>query len=54
MNVVGVMLRPVNHGWAVTRTDGRELIRFTGLWARWRAQRYLISHDLGKEASHVR
>jgi hypothetical protein len=54
MNALALMLKPINHGWAVTRTDGRELIRFTGLGAQWRAQRYLASHDLGREASRVR
>jgi hypothetical protein len=47
------MLKPINHGWAVTRTDGRELVRFTGLAAKFRALRYLASHDLGREASSV-
>jgi hypothetical protein len=47
------MLRPITRGWAVTLTDGRELVRFTGLGARLRALRYLASHDLGREASHA-
>jgi hypothetical protein len=37
----------------VTLTDGRELVRFKGLWAKRRALRYLAGHDLGREASHV-
>ena len=48
------MLRPTKHGWAVTLTDGRELVRFTGLGAQRRALRYLASRDLGREASHAR
>jgi hypothetical protein len=41
MNALAVMLRPIAHGWAVTLTDGHELARFTGLGARYRAQRRL-------------
>ena len=40
-NAVALMLKPINRGWAVTLTDGRELIRFTGFGARRRALRYL-------------
>jgi hypothetical protein len=53
MNALAVMLKPINHGWAVTLTNGRELVRFTGLGARRRALRYLVAHDLGREASHA-
>ena len=41
MNALAVVLKPINHGWAVMLTDGRELARFTGLGAKWRALRYL-------------
>lgn len=40
-NVLSMMLRPIRHGWAVQLTDGRELARFLGPGARWRAGRYL-------------
>ena len=53
MNALALMLKPIRRGWAVTLTDGRELVRFTGLGARRRALRYLLSHDLGSEASHA-
>ena len=54
MKALALMLRPTKHGWAVTLTDGRELVRFTGLGAQRRALRYLASRDLGREASHAR
>lgn len=41
MNAIALMLKPIRRGWAVTRSDGRELIRFTGLGAKRRALRYL-------------
>jgi hypothetical protein len=41
MNTPALMLRPTRHGWAVYLTDGRELARFRGLAARWRALHYL-------------
>jgi hypothetical protein len=53
MNPLGVMLKPIDHGWAVTLSNGRELVRFTGLGAKRRALRYLFTHDLGREASNV-
>jgi len=45
MKSAAVILKPVDHGWAVTLTDGRELARFTGLGAKWRATRYIASWD---------
>ncbi len=54
MNALALMLRPVDHGWAVTLTDGRELVRFTGLCARRRALRYLTGRDRGRRTSNVR
>jgi len=36
-----MIIRPIRHGWAVQLTDGRELARFLGPGARWRAMRYL-------------
>jgi hypothetical protein len=44
MNALALMLRPLNHGWAVMLTDGSELARFTGFGARRRALRYLTEH----------
>jgi hypothetical protein len=41
MITYALTLTPVPHGWAVSLTDGRELARFVGPAARWRAQRYL-------------
>ena len=41
MNALALMLKPIDHGWAVTLTDGREVTRFTGLCAKRRAMRYL-------------
>jgi hypothetical protein len=41
MNALRMMIRPIRHGWAVQLTDGRELARFLGPGARWRAMRYL-------------
>jgi len=45
MNAVAVILKPVDHGWAVALTDGREVARFRGPGAKWRAIRYIA--DLG-------
>jgi hypothetical protein len=36
-----MMLKPIPHGWCVELTDGRELARFVGPGAEWRATRYL-------------
>lgn len=41
MNALRMIIRPIRHGWAVQLTDGRELARFLGPGARWRAMRYL-------------
>jgi hypothetical protein len=43
MSPVAVQLARIDHGWAVTLTDGRELARFTGLGAKRRALRYLAA-----------
>jgi uncharacterized membrane protein YbhN (UPF0104 family) len=53
MNALAVILKPINHGWAVTLTNGRELVRFRGLWAKRRALRYLAGHSVAREASNV-
>jgi hypothetical protein len=49
MKTVAVILKPVDHGWAVALTDGREVARFTGPGARWRAVRYIA----GRGFSHA-
>jgi uncharacterized membrane protein YbhN (UPF0104 family) len=49
MNTLAVMLEPVEHGWAVTLTDGRELARFIGPGARRRALRYLAANGLWRQ-----
>jgi hypothetical protein len=36
-----MMIRPIPYGWSVQLSDGRELARFVGPGARWRATRYL-------------
>jgi hypothetical protein len=46
MTSLAVMLERIDHGWAVTLTDGRELARFTGPGAKRRALRYLASRGL--------
>jgi hypothetical protein len=53
MTALALMLKPIAHGWAVTLTNGRELARFKGLGAKFRALRYLASYDLGREVSHA-
>jgi hypothetical protein len=53
MNALALMLKPINHGWAVTLTDGREVTRFTGLGAKRRAMRFLAARVYGREAPHV-
>jgi len=47
MGTVAVILRPVHRGWVVALTDGREIARFSGLGAKWRASRYLarLGHE---------
>ena len=54
MDALTLMLKRINHGWAVVLSDGRELARFHGLCAKRRARRYLATPDLVREPSHVR
>ena len=54
MNALALTLKPIDHGWAVALTDGRELVRFTGLCAKRRALRYLAGRDLIREISRRR
>jgi hypothetical protein len=53
VNPVALTLKPIHHGWAVALTDGRELVRFTGLGAKRRARRYLFGYAVGREAGNV-
>lgn len=41
MSALAVMLKPIDSGWAVILTDGRELARFTGFGAKARALCYM-------------
>jgi hypothetical protein len=41
MNTLSLMITPIRHGWAVRLSNGRELARFYGLGARWRATNYV-------------
>lgn len=41
MNALSLMIAPIRYGWAVRLSNGRDLARFYGPWARWRAGRYL-------------
>jgi hypothetical protein len=41
MNALAIVLKPLPFGWVLCLTDGRELARFHGPWARSRAMRYL-------------
>ena len=43
MYALRLMLKQIHHGWAVALTDGRELVRFQGPWAKRRALRYLAT-----------
>ena len=46
MGGLAVMLKPIESGWAVVLTDGRELARFTGFGAKARAQCYMTGCKL--------
>ena len=48
MPPLALMLKPTTHGWAVVLTNGREVARFSGPWAKRRALRYLAGYRLGK------
>lgn len=45
MNALALTLKPIDRGWAVALSDGRELVRFSGLGAKRRALRYLARFD---------
>jgi hypothetical protein len=53
MNALAIMLTPIRHGWAVTLSNGSELVRFTGLGAKRRALRYVASLSVGREAGNA-
>ena len=40
-STLAIVLKPIQWGWAVCLTDGRELTRFRGPGARWRALHYV-------------
>jgi hypothetical protein len=42
---LGIILKPTDDGWAVCLTDGRQLARFRGPGARWRAARHLARYS---------
>jgi hypothetical protein len=48
-NALAIILKPLNWGWAVCLTNGRELARFYGPGAHRRALRYL-RNELGPGA----
>lgn len=41
MTALRMTMRQIRYGWSVQLTDGRELARFLGPAAKWRATRYL-------------
>jgi hypothetical protein len=41
MPALAMMIAPTSDGWGVFLSDGRQLARFRGIAARWRALRYL-------------
>jgi hypothetical protein len=49
MKALSLMLKPIRYGWAVRLSDGRDLARFYGPGARWRATRF-IARALGAPA----
>jgi hypothetical protein len=53
MNALALILKPIEHGWSVSLTNGRELARFTGFGAKRRALRYLRALYIGREPGHA-
>jgi len=43
MPALSMMIAPTPDGWGVFLSDGRQLARFRGIAARWRALRYLTN-----------
>ena len=54
MYALTLMLKRIPHGWAVTLSDGREIVRFRGLCAKRRVLRFLATRDVARDLSHVR
>jgi hypothetical protein len=54
MNALAVLLKPIDHGWAVTLSDGRELASFTGLGAKRRALRFVATRGQVLRPRNVR
>jgi hypothetical protein len=54
MHELTVMLKPIRDGWAITPSDGRQIVSFSGLAAKRRALHYLISHNVLGETRDVR
>lgn len=52
MNALAVTLKPITFGWAVTLSNGCELIRFLGFGARRRALSYIARRDFVWDAGH--
>ena len=50
-SALAIILKPIQWGWAVCLTDGRELARFHGLGARARALRYVRSWPVSGAAA---
>ena len=50
MNGLARILKPIENGWAIRLPDGQELARFTGANAKQQALRYVVTHDIAKEA----
>ena len=41
MKALSLMIAPIRYGWAIRLSNGRDLVRFYGPGARWRATRFL-------------
>jgi hypothetical protein len=41
VTAMALIITPIPRGWAVALTDGRQIARFSGPAARWRALRYV-------------
>ena len=54
MSALAVMLKPIESGWAVALTDGRELARFTGFGAKARALCYVAGCKVSRLGSFGR
>ena len=48
MNSLAIMISPIPFGWVVKLTDGRELARFSGPFAKRRAQSFLAGLTRGR------